>query len=273
MKQIIVKVSKKLRKKTNNNNNDNDKINSKIIENIITVPNFIPGIKLFNNIKKKKICLVGNRPLNNNYGKIIDLYDVVIRFNSGDLLKINDISKYGEKTTYLLINFPIFCKFIKNMNINYLNEFNQSFQKDLKKNIVDNEKKLIIRANKKYYSSKYNILDIGKFNKVSEFDRNLIENINNKFNLNLDPYPSGRLHLTCGLALIMIMLLNDMDINIIGFSKITDLLNYTVYSDKYKNNKTIIKETSVNHNYKKEREMIYELYKNNIINIIDIKES
>ena len=225
---------------TNNNNNNNNLKNN----------------QEKNQEKKNRIIIVGNAPnnLDNEFGKLIDSYDIIIRFNE---FIIKDYEKYvGTKTTIWVINDLV--------AIDLLNKYESWLKKNKHIKII-----IVIpyRTNEpeKYYKQRYDLINdfynkSNINNKLDFINKDFVKKIQEKYEFN-NTWPST------GLITILYFIEYYKDINITGFNFFkkhneSDSIHYYNSND------------SCNHNGEKEKYIINELLLRKIIKkILNLIES
>lgn len=249
--------------------------------------------KLISFLKKatkenKKILLIGNKPLDNDYGEIIDNYDIVIRFNlSYYNIKSNKISnkKYGSKTDILIINLNVLNGLFFKFTSEIKNLFDLNIFKNLRKMLsLNSDNVKIVRIYNNYLNFKdisINFYDnIFKTNNLSKyvqvpslFFNDYCKNIKIKLNKHEKfPWESIKIIPTLGLISILLFLENEIKFDILGFNTESSFYfrnYYNLYSNKWKNKNPINVDKIKSHDTVFEKNLLANLVKYNFIKNIE----
>lgn len=232
--------------------------------------------RLLRRLQNKKIIVVGNRPLDKDFSKIVDSYDVVVRFNFSFIG--NQDPKSGQKLSYLFINNGL-TKHLLGRKYSKLREFVGDAVAGFNK-WADNNKNRMITRYSYVNQEEFNMLNntfflINGLHDVSENDKLLFFLILDQFKLKFDRIKiqeniKENKHFSLGLVFINWLIFNNFKPDIIGFSKKADV-NYHITYEKLRRNKTSEVDMSKINNHVIDLEyQIRDFYKkNNLINIID----
>ena len=190
-----------------------------------------------NNIRNKKIILVGNRPLDKDYSQYIDEHDIVIRFN----LCLGD-KRSGRKTDYLFVNNGI-MKMLNGERWSKEFLFEKKTLNNVKKFYSKNHKNVIIRT--QYYNrEQFNNLEekftlINGLSNIYLNDYMLLLMLNKKYNLQIDERElenlfTNKRYLSVGAFLMFWLSLNNIEYKSIGFYELEDKEYIRSYQEQCK---------------------------------------
>lgn len=231
---------------------------------------------LINNLRNKKIIVIGNRPLDKNLSHKINNYDIVIRFNNS--YPGNQCKNSGNKISYLFINNGL-TKFVLGRKFSKAKLMNENSLKNFKNWVNENRSKIVTRYyynnNNDYNLINKNFIGLNNIYNTSENDKLLIFGILDMYKLDfnkkiIDDKIRDNVHFTMGFMTILWLLSKKLKFDICGFSKDRDIDYKIVNSNIWKKmNKSFDNKSLKSHNIELEKILKKYLHRNKLFNIID----
>lgn len=221
-------------------------------------------LKDFNEFKNYKasnykvaLIIPGRKLLSNNFGSIIDNYDICIRLNTSPTIGYEKHT--GSKTSLRVLNHPSFLRKNNSDARKEHNDLDQFYLTNNDKNVavflndyVKKKDKLIKSCINK--DTNYQFLFINYLFIIFEFL--LIRNFMPKlFLFSFFKYISNKQKFSLGFIVINLLIKEKIDFTIFGIDLNEDMSNRSHY---YKNTKV-----SIDHDYSIEREILKKLYNKN----------